>query len=957
MRGELAAMALRSGEGRSGETGSRGSPDQQAPDGFAGLLRRLRTEAGLTQEQLATAAGLSTRSVSDLERRVSLTARRETARLLADALALAGQVRSTFEAAAAGRLAMAAGAEPAAAAGSVAAATRTLPRDVASFTGRQAELQVLLDAGADAKRAGVADIWTIGGMAGVGKTAFAVHAAHRLAPLFPGGQLYLQLHGHSPAQGPVDPAEALASLLLTTGAGAQEIPPGLEARARLWRDHLAGTRLLLVLDDAAGHEQVRPLLPGAQGSLVLITSRGNLAALEDTRAISLDTLPPGDAAELLIRLAGREGMASGDASVEEIARLCGYLPLAIGMLARRLYHHPAWTSARLAADLAAARNRLEFMHLENLSVAAAFDLSYRDLTSGQQRLFRRLGLHPGTDIGPSAAAALDGTDLPTARRQLEELYDQHLITEPEQDRYRLHDLIREHARKLAAADPAPESEAAVARLLGYYTHGAVAASQYLTRKSPRDLHGASPPSLAGGPDLTSLADGPDLASRAEAAEWMEAERLGLHAAAASRAGTGHAIVIAAAMHGFLRGYGYWDQALALHQIARAAARELGDQLAEAGTLADLGEIQQVTGEYREAAVSLTSALQIYRDLGDEPGQASALNELGVVRFDLNDRVAAVASHREALRLYRKLGDRSGEASALNELGLVQRATGEYEDAGAGHGEALRLYRAVGNRIGEASSLNRLGQVQRSTGDFVAASESHEQARRLHRELGNRVGEATALFGLGIVQQATADPEIAVASQSEALRLARDLGYPLGEATALAGLGAAQLAGGNPAAAIASYSRALTLHRDLGNHGGQVTAFNGLGAAYLAIGDRQAATASLTEALALCGQIGYRSGEAESRKVLGAVQLAAGDFTEAAASLRLALDQYTELGIRHGQAEVLNSTGELLLAATDYRQARHCFTQALAIAAGLALRVELARANAGLNRCAGRASLM
>ena len=291
----------------------------------------------------------------------------------------------------------------------MAAATRTLPRDIASFTGRQQELEQLAEAAAGA--GGVVGIHAIGGMAGVGKTAFAVHAAHRLADRFPAGQIFLPLHGHTPGQQPVDPADALASLLLTAGVPAGQIPPGLEARMALWRDRLAGRQLLLVLDDAASSEQVLPLLPGAGGSLVLVTSRRHLSALEDATAVSLDTLPPGEAAALLVRLAGRAGLSPDDPAVAEITRLCGYLPLAIGMVARQLHHHPAWSAAGRAAELAAARDRLELMATENLSVAAAFDLSYADLTGDQQRLFRRLGLHPGADIDAYAAAALDGTDL------------------------------------------------------------------------------------------------------------------------------------------------------------------------------------------------------------------------------------------------------------------------------------------------------------------------------------------------------------------------------------------------------------------------------------------------------------------------------------------------------------------------------------------------------------------
>jgi transcriptional regulator with XRE-family HTH domain len=491
--------------------------------GFGGLLRQLRADAGLTQEGLAEAATLSPRSVSDLERGINLTARKETARLLADALGLAGPQRAQFEAVARGRVPAE---KPAAGdgllGGSAAAATRTLPRDIASFTGRADELEQLMAELADVAPGGVVWIHAIGGMAGIGKTTLAVHAAHRLAGRFPDGQLFLPLHAHTPGQRPVDPADALTSLLLAAGIDARAIPAGLDARAGCWRDFLAGKKVLLVLDDATGHEQVRPLLPGTAGSLVLITSRRRLAALEDAAVISLDTLPPGEAAALLARLAGRPDLGPADAGVGQITRLCGYLPLAIGMLARQLHHHPAWTTAGLAAELAAARDRLQLMHAENLSVAAAFGLSYRDLTAGQRRLFRRLGLHPGPDIDAYAAAALAGTSLSTARRQLEALYDQHLITEPAPGRYRLHDLLREHARSLAAADDPAAGEAATGRLLDYYLHTALAASTHFPGWTAAE---DSPP--PGCPPACA----PPVPTPKQAAAWLEDERANLHAAA------------------------------------------------------------------------------------------------------------------------------------------------------------------------------------------------------------------------------------------------------------------------------------------------------------------------------------------------------------------------------------------------------------------------------------------
>ena len=350
--------------------------------------------------------------------------------------------------------------------GQPAVALRTLPRDTAAFTGRSRELDRLVaPVSGTTATAAVIGIHAVDGMAGIGKTAFAVHAAHRLAARFPDGQIFLRLHAHTAGQRPVDPAEALSTLLLTTGVAPQQIPPGLEARSAFWRGHLAGKKVLLVLDDAAGSDQVRPLLPGAAGCLVLVTSRRRLTALEEAAPVSLGTLPPGEAADLFIRLADRPGLQPEDAAVGEVTGLCGYLPLAIRLVAAGLRHHPAWTVPDLAAELAATRDRLAALQAEDVSVAAAFDLSYQDLTAGQQRLFRRLGLHPGADIDAYAAAALDDTDLQATRRRLGELYDHNLIGEPARGWYRLHDLLREYARARAAADTAAENQATAGRLL------------------------------------------------------------------------------------------------------------------------------------------------------------------------------------------------------------------------------------------------------------------------------------------------------------------------------------------------------------------------------------------------------------------------------------------------------------------------------------------------------------
>jgi tetratricopeptide (TPR) repeat protein len=671
-----------------------------------------------------------------------------------------------------------------------AAASRTLPRDIAAFTGRQDELGQLMARWAEAAASGgVVSVHAIGGMAGIGKTTFAVHAAHRLAGSFPDGQFFLPLHAHTPGQRPVGPADALASLLLTAGVPAAQIPLGTDARAARWRGHAAGKKLLLVLDDAAGHEQVRPLLPGTPGSLVLITSRRRLAALEDAAVVSLDTLPPHEAAALLARLAGRADVTAGDTAVDQIAALCGYLPLAIGMMGRQLAHHPAWTPAGMAAELAAARDRLELMAAENLSVAAAFGLSYADLDDGQQRLFHRLGLHPGPDIDACAAAALDDTTVSQARRGLEDLYDQHLITQPVPGRYRFHDLIREHARTLAAADDSADSAAAAGRLLDYYQQAALAAAGHTAARvrSGRPPPPASPP-----------VGSPPLSTPAQATQWLDAERANLHAAAGYAAAHGHhehAAGIAVAVGGFLFTRGHRDEVIILQRTALAATRQAGDRPAQAAALNQLCLAQALNGDIPAAAASQRQALDLYRDLGDTCGQGDALDSLSQVHLIASDYPAAAAAARQALELYRDADDRVGQGEAFNQLGTAQMLAGDYAAAATTAQQALDLFRDLGDRIGQGIALNVLGCTELQTGKYRAAAASLQQALRLDREVGERSGEGTVLGGLGHVQRLTGDYPAAAASLQQALEIFRDIADRDGQACVLSNLGALHTATG------------------------------------------------------------------------------------------------------------------------------------------------------------------
>jgi len=325
----------------------------------------------------------------------------------------------------------------------------TLPADTLAFTGRSEQLTVIRDAALTAADVGqLVAIHAIDGMPGVGKTALAVHIGHTAASRFPDRQLFVNLHGHTPGQQPADPADVLATLLAADGVEPGYLPDGLDARAAMWRDRLMGKRVLLILDNAASSDQVVPLLPGTRSCLVLVTSRRYLGDLPAARvSIPLDVLPADDACTMFIRLAPRAGSEPGQ--VAEMASLCGRLPLAISLLASLFTKHMSWAMNDLILETKA---KLLTVKAENRSVAAAFELSYRYLTARQQRFFRHLGLHPGPDIDPYAAAALTGLAFEEASEILDDLHSDRLLAEPLPRRYRMHDLIHEYARSLAAAD-------------------------------------------------------------------------------------------------------------------------------------------------------------------------------------------------------------------------------------------------------------------------------------------------------------------------------------------------------------------------------------------------------------------------------------------------------------------------------------------------------------------------
>jgi len=363
----------------------------------------------------------------------------------------------------------------------------------------------------------------------------------------------------------------------------------LAGRAGPWRDKMAGQRVLLVLDNAAGSAQVTPLLPGSEGCLVLVTSRRHLGDLPGAVvSVPVDALPPDQAQEMFLRLAPRAA-TEPVAAVQELVRLAGCLPLAISLLARVYARHPSWTLADLTGE---TRASLLTLAAENHSVAAAFEVSYRHLDPDRQRFFRRLCSHPGTTTDAYAAAALAGIPLPDAAGLLDALHGEGLLTETGHRRYGMHDLIRRYAQDLAAADPAQDQGLALEHLLDYYQHTAAIAEARLARQSRTTPAAAA---LTASPATV-----PDLPDRIRALDWARTERANLLACLdhVTRAGQ-HARVVAltAGIATLLHQDGPWPAAITRHGTAVQAARHLGDRLGHAGALSNLGYVRMLTGDY------------------------------------------------------------------------------------------------------------------------------------------------------------------------------------------------------------------------------------------------------------------------------------------------------------------------------------------------------------------------
>jgi len=718
-----------------------------------------------------------------------------------------------------------------------------LPQDLAEFTGRGAELDRLRRALHGAQDAGEAVVISaIEGMAGVGKTQLAIRAGHLMAQEEGFDRvLFVNLRGFHPdaAQPPADPLAVLDGFLRVLGMPGHQIPHDLEARTAAYRERLVDSRTLVVLDNAADPDQVRPLLPETAGCFGLVTSRRSLAGLERSIHLTVDVFTAQESIEFLLRRAPHVAVGPDAEAAARIARRCGHLPLALGLVTAHMASTPGWTltdhADRLDEHYAGQRLGGE--------VEIALTISYDHLSTDEQRLLRTVALHPGQDFDAHAAAALTGTDLLAARTRLGLLCRDHLLQQADGDRYTLHDLVRVFAANRAGDEDRPsERRAALTRLFDYYVATAVIAMDAL---SPADAHRRP----RGEPPTTPI---PTIADAEEARRWLDTERPTLVSVAqhtATGGWTSHATRLSSTLFRYLNS-GPPADGLSIHGHALHAAEQAGDRPGQVHALNALALTYLPLGHFGPAAEHLTRALRLYRRVDDPAGQARTLGNLGLVELNRGNYRSAAGHHAHALRLFRQLGDLAGEAYANLNLGVGEERLGNYRSAAEHHEHALRLFRQLGDLGGEATALTDLGIVHRRCGEYNAAEKHLQLALALFRRVGHRAGEGWTLDNLGTLSNCLDQPDRAADCHRQALAIYREIGDRPGVAAAFNGLGEAARTAGGAVAAIAFHTDALDAAGRIGDRCEEARAHGGLGSAHEVLGDRVHARLHYRHALAL-----------------------------------------------------------------------------------------------------------
>jgi tetratricopeptide (TPR) repeat protein/transcriptional regulator with XRE-family HTH domain len=797
----------------------------------------------MSQQELAERSGLSIRTIGNLERGASKWPYQDSLHRLADALELRDEARAAFLAAAGRRLApdtIPRGTGPA-----------HLPAAVPAFVGRRDQLATL--SRLLHQPGGTAVITAIGGTAGVGKTALAVHWAHQVAGEFPDGQLFVNLRGFDPSAEPVPPDHAIRVLLDCLGVPAEQRPQSVEAQSGLYRSLLAGKRMLVLLDNARDAAQVRPLLPGSPTCRVVVTSRNQLTGLvatEAARPLLLDVLTDHEAGQLLEQRLGPERLVLSPGAAARIIAACARLPLALSIIAARAVLRPDLGLDEIAAGLAARPDLDAFSDDSDpaIDIRAAFSWSYRQLDAAAARAFRLAGLHPGPRLERYAIAALAGTTVGRADQILAALASACMIQATGPGRYGTHDLLRGYARELAAADGGQARQQALTTLFDYYLYTAATAMDTLfpaeRQRRPRIPAPACPV--------------PALRAEPAARAWLDAERATLVAVtghAARHGWPGHAIPLAATLYRYLDTGGHFAEAVTVHSSACHAARLAGDREAEAHALHNLGAVDLRVGRYPQGTASMEQALALHRAVGDRPGQARALANLGIAALLQGSTQRAVAHFTESLAVHRATGDRPGQARALGNLGFAALRQGQYAQA-AGHlSESLALCREIGDRGGEARALANLGEVALREERYPQATAHLRAAQALLHDLGDRIGEADTLASLGVTGLREGRFDEASGHLQHALDLLREAGDLARQAMALNSMGELLLATGRRADARARYADALSLASRAGERYEQARAHHGLADNYSRGGDTRRARRHWQEALTRYTELG------------------------------------------------------------------------------------------------------
>jgi DNA-binding SARP family transcriptional activator/tetratricopeptide (TPR) repeat protein len=654
-----------------------------------------------------------------------------------------------------------------------------LPAEPAGFVGRTAELEWLraLLPGASPKRGRVplaSSIALITGTAGVGKSTLAIRFARQVAPLFPDGQLYVNLRGFDPAGAPMQPGTALEWFFDALGVPALSLPPALEAQSALLRTLLHGRRMLLLLDNAHDADQVRPLLPGSPGCMVLVTSRSQLTGLvvEGARPVPLDVFDAREATELVASRLGAERAAGEAAAVVAIVEHSAGLPLALSVTCARAVARPTLKLADLAEELADARGRLDALRTGEATtdLRAVFSWSADKLSDQASRMFRLLGLHHGPDISAAAAASLAATTLTGARLALAELTRASLLTEDVAGRFGCHDLLRAYAAELAAATlSAPERDLARRRVLDHYVRTAYAAT---VRLYPARGHVPLPEPADG----VTAEEFTGAEAYEAALAWFAAEHRVLRNVfeqAAARRQDEHCWRLAWYWTPLLKRRGHLHEVLAVEETAVVAAGRLGDPNALAHVHYELGLVVGRLGDYRSADEHLREALDLFTDLGDRANVAQVRHGLGVL-FNQQGRWDEALDHAvEALRVRRSLDDDVAVAAVAyseNAVGWILAHLGQPDAALWYCRRALEMHTESGSRTGVADTLDSIGYAYGQLGDYAQSVTFYQRALTAYQQLGDLQGEAGSRLNLGDVQFASGQEDAARRSWEEALAL-------------------------------------------------------------------------------------------------------------------------------------------------------------------------------------------